>query len=256
MMIWLLALLIQNPVDPSVVARGEKIFAQSCSVGYCHGVGGAAGRGPRLRGRRLDPNYVETVTRDGIPNSAMPGWKGRLQDEEIRAVVAYVVSLASASDAAPPANPMPAGVGPAALGGFQGPAEARPGHDLFFDATRISRCGTCHAVAGRGISIGPDLMTSGEPALPRGLPPKHVITARLKNGEVFPALRVEQDERFIKLYDLIAAPPVLRTLERSEITSLLEGSDWRHESAVRNYTDQELQAITAYLRWLKSSPQK
>jgi mono/diheme cytochrome c family protein len=256
MMIWLLVLLVQTPPDPSVIARGEKIFAQSCSVGYCHGVAGAAGRGPRLRGRKLDPSFVETVTRDGIPNSAMPAWKGRLQDEEIRAVVAYVVSLASASEAAPPANPMPAGVGPAALSGFQGPAEARPGHDLFFDATRISRCGTCHAVAGRGISIGPDLMTSAEPALPRGLPPKHVITARLKNGELFPALRLEQDERFVKLYDLSTAPPVLRTLERSEITSLVEGSNWSHDSAVRNYSADELRAIITYLRWLKSSPGK
>jgi mono/diheme cytochrome c family protein len=255
-MIWLLVLLIQKPPDPSVIGRGEKVFAQSCSVGYCHGVAGAAGRGPRLRGRKLDPNYVETVIRDGIPNSAMPGWKGRLPDEEIRAVVAYVVSLASAPEAAPPANPMPAGVGPGAFTGFQGPAEARQGHELFFDATRISRCGTCHAVAGRGISIGPDLMTSGEPVLPRGLPPKHVITARLKNGEVFPALRVEQDERFVKLYDLSAAPPVLRTLERSEITFLVEGTDWRHESAVLNYTDEDLRAIITYLGWLKSLPRK
>jgi mono/diheme cytochrome c family protein len=254
-MIWFLVLLIQTPPDP-VIARGERIFAQSCSVGYCHGVAGAAGRGPRLRGRKLDPGYVETVTRDGIPNSAMPGWKGRLQDDEIRAVVAYLVSLTSASEAAPPGNPMPAGVGPGAFTGFQGPAEARQGHDLFFDATRISRCGTCHAAAGRGIPIGPDLMTSGDPVLPRGLPPKHVITARLRNGEIFPALRAEQDERFVRLYDLSAEPPVLRTLERSEITSLMEGSDWRHESAVRNYSNGHLHAIITYLRWLKSSPGK
>ena len=37
--------------DPQVVAAGEKTFAASCSVGYCHGKAGRAGRGPRLRGR-------------------------------------------------------------------------------------------------------------------------------------------------------------------------------------------------------------
>jgi mono/diheme cytochrome c family protein len=38
----LLAQSAQSAVDPAI-ARGEKIFAQSCSVGYCHGVAGAAG---------------------------------------------------------------------------------------------------------------------------------------------------------------------------------------------------------------------
>ena len=108
-------------------------------------------------------------------------------------------------------------------------------------------------MAGRGISIGPDLTSSGEPQVLRNLRSKHVITARLKNGEVFSALRVQQDDRFIKLYDVDTVPPVLRTLERSEITALAEGSDWQHESALRNYTDQELQAILAYLRWLRKN---
>lgn len=251
-MIELLLLVMQTAPDPSAILRGEQVFAQNCSVGYCHGVAGAAGRGPRLRGKKLGRDYVDTVTRDGLPNSAMPGWKGRLAEEDLRAVVAYVMSLTTASESAPPANPMPAGVGPGALDELQGPPEARQGHELFFDATRVPRCGTCHALAGKGISIGPDLMTSKDPARARSISAKHVITARLKNGEVFPALRAEQDEPWVKLYDLSAIPPVLRTLERSEILSLVEGSNWRHESALRNYSDQELQAILPYLRWLKS----
>ena len=109
-----------------MIARGEKIFAQSCSVGYCHGVAGAAGRGPRLRGRTFPKDYLLNVTRDGIPSSAMPAWKGRLKDDEIRAVVEYVASLASATDPAPPANPMPPGIGPAAIPGFNGPPAGRP----------------------------------------------------------------------------------------------------------------------------------
>src|SRR5207247_142081 len=52
-MIWLALLLQISPV-----AAGEKIFALQCSVGYCHGAAGAAARGPRLRGRTFDKNYL------------------------------------------------------------------------------------------------------------------------------------------------------------------------------------------------------
>ena len=79
----------------SSIASGEKIFAQSCSVGYCHGAAGAAARGPRLRGRTFDKNYLYSAIRDGIPKSAMPAWKDRLKDDEIRATVAYIQSLAN-----------------------------------------------------------------------------------------------------------------------------------------------------------------
>src|SRR5215467_6300933 len=96
-MIWV-ALLFQL----SNVPLGEKVFAQSCSVGYCHGAAGAAARGPRLRGRTFDKDYLFSVIRNGIPKSAMPGWKDRLKEDEIWATVGYIQSLASASgDAAP-----------------------------------------------------------------------------------------------------------------------------------------------------------
>lgn len=258
-MIWLLLLLAQSFTDQNAIKRGEEIFAQSCSVGYCHGVAGAAGRGPRLRARKLDRGYVEKVTQDGIPDSAMPGWKGRLSEAEIKAVVDYVMNLSIATDLAPPDNPMPPGVGPATIAEFPGPPEARQGHDLFFDATRGVRCATCHSLGARGIAVGPDLLPLASRSTPellamvRGTRSRHVITAKLRNGEVFPALRVEQNEKLVKLYDLSTTPPVLRTLERSEISSLVEGSDWRHESVVRNYSDQELQDLIPYLRWLSSS---
>ena len=142
---WLLLFIFGSSVGQEVNPNGERIFAQSCSVGYCHGVAGSAGRGPRLRGRKLERSYVEKVTRDGIPDSAMPGWKGRLSDQEIAAVVDYIMGLASASDLVPPSNPMPPGEGPATLAEFAGPPAARRGQDLFFDATRTPRCGSCHA---------------------------------------------------------------------------------------------------------------
>jgi mono/diheme cytochrome c family protein len=212
-----------------------------------------------LRGRKLERGYVERVTRDGIPDSAMPGWKGRLSDREIAAVVDYVMGLASASDLVPPSNPMPPGEGPATFGEFAGPPAARRGQELFFEATRAPRCGSCHALGGRGAAVAPDLLalaSRGAPdfiAAARSTSPKHVLTARLGDGDTFPALRAGQKEEFIQLYDLTTELPVLRTLPRSEIRSLAEGSNWRHEGVARNYSDEELAAILSFIQWLQSA---
>jgi mono/diheme cytochrome c family protein len=253
-MIALTLLLAQSVADPAMITRGERIFAQNCSVGYCHGVAGAAGRGPRLRGRSFSKDYLYGVTRDGIPSSAMPAWKGRLKEEEIRAVVEYVANVASAAESAPPANPMPPGVGPASTAGFNGPPQAGRGHALFFDPTRAN-CGVCHALGGRGTAIGPDLATlpaqsaadlTGQTHATRS---RHVLTAKLKNGEEFPALLVEQNGNQVRLYDLTLAPPVLRTLARPDVVSLAENDGWPHETFAKDYTRPELEDVIAYLRW-------
>jgi len=248
------ALLLAQSASPAVIASGEKIFAQNCSVGYCHGVAGAAGRGPRLRGRSFSEDYLYNVTRDGIPSSAMPAWKGRLKADEIRAVVEYVASLASATESAPPANPMPPGVGPAAIPKFNGPPEAARGHAAFFDPTR-DNCGVCHAVGGRGVAIGPEL-TARALKSPAELVSavhaersRHVLTAKLTYGQEFPALLAEQSGSQVRLYDLTSTPPVLRTLARSEVASLSENSSWRHEDFVGSYKPAELEDIAIYLRW-------
>jgi len=248
-MIAVALLLAQTAAAPAAVARGEQIFAQNCSVGYCHGVAGAAGRGPRLRGRRFSKDYLYGVTRDGIPSSAMPAWKDRLQDEDIHAVVEYVASLATATDPPPPANPMPPGTGPAAVPNFMGPNAAARGHELFFDPAR-ENCGVCHSVGGRGIAIGPGLAGGQEIMLSdKATHSRHVVTAKLKNGEEFPALPAERDENQVRLYDLTLAPPVLRTFARSEVVSLVPTSTWRHSDFVKDYSRSELDAIVVYLRW-------
>lgn len=249
-MIALALLLAQSVADPAAVARGEQIFAQNCSVGYCHGVAGAAGRGPRLRGRSIAKDYLYNVTRDGIPSSAMPAWKDRLKDEDIRAVVEYVASLATATDPAPPANPMPPGAGPAAMPSFKGPASAARGHELFFDPTR-ENCGVCHAVGGRGIAIGPDLASKPQVTLSdiEATRSRHVLTAKVKTGEEFPALPGDRNEGQLRLYDLTLTPPVLRTFASSEVASLVPTPSWQHSDFVKDYSRAELDAIVLYLRW-------
>lgn len=250
-MIWLALMLAQNVPGPEV-AKGERIFAQSCSVGYCHGAGGSAGRGPRLRGRSFDRVYLLSVTRDGIPKSAMPAWKGRLSDADMEAVVSYIASLASATDAAP-ANPMPPGAGPAAVGAFQGPAQAGRGHAAFFDAQREARCATCHSLGGRGIAVGPDLSKTAS-RKPREIAAAilatasvHTLEAKLKDGESFPALQAGAEGGILKLYDLTAPPPVLRSLLRAEIESLEKNPAWSHAAAAKAYTPDQLADIVSYI---------
>ena len=247
-------LLAQAATDPAPVARGERIFAQSCSVGYCHGVAGAAGRGPRLRGRTFTKDYLYGVIRDGIPSSAMPAWKDRLKDDDIRAVVAYVASLATATEAAPPANPMPPGVGPASLPVFNGPPQAARGRALFSDPVR-ENCAVCHAVGGRGIAIAPEL-TAASDLLSRvhSTGSRHVLTASLQTGEQFPALLVSRTDSEVRLYDLTSTPPVLRTFAKSQLLSLEQNSGWRHDDISRSYSAAELEDIVAYLRWAATGP--
>jgi mono/diheme cytochrome c family protein len=253
MIAWAL-LMAQSVALPAAIARGEQIFAQNCSVGYCHGVAGSAGRGPRLRGRSFAKDYLYNVTRDGIPSSAMPAWKDRLTDDDIRAVVDYVVSLATSTDPAPPANPMPPGAGPAALPRFKGPAAAARGHELFFDPVR-ENCGVCHAVGGRGIAVGPDLTASKPVEIPSAISAtgsRRMLTARLKNGEEFPALLAARSGDEMQLYDLTGLPPVLRTLLGVEVLSLVPNTSWRHSDLVKDYSRSELEEIVVYLRWAAS----
>ena len=253
-MIVLVLLFAQAATDPAPVARGERIFAQSCSVGYCHGVAGAAGRGPRLRGRTFAKDYLYSVIRDGIPSSAMPAWKDRLKDDDIRAVIAYVMSLATATDAAPPANPMPPGVGPASQPLFNGPPQAARGRALFSDPVR-ENCAVCHSVGGRGIAIGPELTTASALLKPiHSTESRHVLTASLQSGEHFPALLVSRTDDEVRLYDLTSTPPVLRTFARSQVLSLEQNSGWRHDDVCRNYSAAELEDIVAYLRWAATGP--
>ncbi|MBI3474086.1 MAG: c-type cytochrome [Candidatus Solibacter usitatus] len=228
-MIWL-ALFLAG-ADQSAVSRGEKIFAQSCSVGYCHGMAGAAARGPRLRGRTFAKDYLYKATRDGIPKSAMPGWKERLKDDEIWAVVEYIQSLSAggALETAPAATPAP---GPSVA-----QAPAHPGQALF-----VERCGGCHAAAGKGTAVGPSI--SRVTAMPAGAP-KQVQIVKLKDGETFPAVVVSREEGFVQVYDLTSPPPVKRTLESAEIASITAAASWPHPAAP---TPEELASIIGYLR--------
>ena len=203
-------------------------------------------------------NRVSEAIRNGIPQSAMPGWKDRLAERDLLAVIAYVMSLEHADEEELPESPMPPGVGPATYVDFPGPAETKKGRDLFFDATRELQCSTCHSAGGRGITVGPELVGPVAAdqerflSLVRASRSQHVLTATLEDQSVFPALRFEENEGWIKVYDLTSAPPVLRTFEAGTIVSLVNTQNWPHELVTRDYKDEEIKSIFRYLDWLRS----
>ena len=79
-------------------ADGDAVFKGRCTA--CHG---SDGRGkpaigtpdftsPKTQSGLSDADMIETIT-NGRKGTIMPAWKGKLSDEEISAVAAYVRSL-------------------------------------------------------------------------------------------------------------------------------------------------------------------
>ena len=86
--------------DPAVIAEGKRIYEGKANArvicAACHGKYGK----PKLRGARdlTDASYVNRFTdgywfwriSEGVPDTAMKGWKGALSEEAIWKVIAYI----------------------------------------------------------------------------------------------------------------------------------------------------------------------
>jgi mono/diheme cytochrome c family protein len=86
---------------PAFIAEGQRLYNRSCA-GQCHGRDGQEGfEGPSLLGKPyLDPTFVYVTLITGRPGSAMPSWKGRLSDDELWKIIAFVSSLGDQARAA------------------------------------------------------------------------------------------------------------------------------------------------------------
>jgi len=128
--------------NSQAIAQGEQSYNQNCTS--CHGPNGGAGEiGPEivhnlsvpLRGE-LDDNQILDVIRNGAPGTAMPAWKGKLTDDDILKIGAFLHSLrGTAID-----NPLPGNVA--------------HGEEIFWGK---GQCGSCHMLGGKGALKGPDL---------------------------------------------------------------------------------------------------
>ncbi len=246
-----LALLMAAQAAP--VVQGEKLFAQSCAVGYCHGSGGAASRGPRLRGRTFSRDYLVKVTTDGVPNTAMPAWKGRLTEAEIQSVTDYIMSLSNVTGEASGSQPRQE---PVLLRTAEGPADVLSGRELFFDSTRQRRCAICHRIAGVGVAVGPDLTKQPARKLAntlRNAKPKTVSVIKTKDGETLNGVIAERNAQAVRIFDMTGAPPVLRSFNPEDVLSITPALLWTHAGALKDYKGKELDAISKYLSWMAAS---
>ena len=109
----------------------------------CHGIHADGGRGPDLTlgtysAGDSDADLIRVISR-GVPRTEMAGYSGRVTDEEIRSLVAYIRSVGHTEKAA-----------------IRGDAAA--GENVFWNK---GGCGQCHRVGTRGTSIGPELTRVG-----------------------------------------------------------------------------------------------
>jgi len=83
-----------------LIKRGALVYKTRCVV--CHN---AEGRSPNKRMRFSDhewkhgdkPDQIQKVVADGVKGTAMMGFKNRLQENDIKAVTAYIIDLAEKS---------------------------------------------------------------------------------------------------------------------------------------------------------------
>jgi mono/diheme cytochrome c family protein len=82
--------------DPAALERGRKIFVGTCA-GYCHVASGhGLGNAPDLldcewRHGSTDPE-IFGVMRNGVPGTPMLGFAGKIPDEDLWRVLAYLRS--------------------------------------------------------------------------------------------------------------------------------------------------------------------
>ena len=259
--------------DTQLIARGSALFAQNCSVGYCHGAAGKAGRGPRLRGRDWDKSYLFKVTFEGSPNSSMPGWKDRLSDTEIAAVVAYILTLSkltsdnaeptvstvTAAESASVAKAPASGRELASAGGSL-LGDPEKGRALFFDSSNEWHCSGCHKVGSAGASVGPDLNAVQLRAardlfvdivLPsaRLAPERPLVCITTKNGERIQAVKSEETLSHLKFFDIGSLPAVLRNLPKDQIQTLeVQNRSAMPSNYAETYTVKQLLNLIAFLK--------
>lgn len=83
-----------RPADPATVKAGARVFREA-GCGTCHTLSAAGSRGrvgPSLDRRRFRADAIAARVRDG--GGGMPAFAGRLSDEEIDAVGAFVAEVA------------------------------------------------------------------------------------------------------------------------------------------------------------------
>jgi putative heme-binding domain-containing protein len=231
------------PVSGNGAADGAELFAMTCQV--CHGQAGIGGVGPALRGAKFTNDFVRKVLVDGRPGTMMPGFTATMSATEISEIARYVARLQA------PDGPAP--------GGLRGDPVA--GEAVFFSRGSARSCSVCHAVEGRGGSVGPDLMAKVSRQTPKQVFQKIIVvphrsadkayqTVRLTTRTaILTGIRSGETATDVFFYDTSSLPPVLRTIPKADIVA----SARHHESVMPSdyasrLTLQQLLDVVAFLK--------
>jgi putative heme-binding domain-containing protein len=221
------------------VEPGKKIFLSRCTV--CHGLDGDSVRGVNLfRGKFRHASSADDIVeiiRDGIQDTGMPPIK--VDPDEARQIVAYLLSMASAAPSSSAAgNP----VRGKAI--FEGKGE----------------CFNCHRISDKGSRFGPDLTDIG--ALRRAvelerslkepsaeiLPENRVVRVVTREGITITGRLLDRDTFTVQLID---TSDRLRSFQVSELKEFA----FLDQSAMPSYQSKldtrELQDLLSYLASLK-----
>jgi len=86
----------QNPFagDEEKIADGQRLYKNTCYI--CHLENG--GRGPNLKKSRLADTAFIRVVREGRKGTQMPAWRGKLTEEEMWKIYAYIRAQAEGAE--------------------------------------------------------------------------------------------------------------------------------------------------------------
>ncbi|HTR46630.1 MAG TPA: c-type cytochrome [Verrucomicrobiae bacterium] len=236
------------PATADSVAKGKELFQGTCA--NCHGIDGSGANGPNIQNAAATwgPEGLYTRMTSGAIGTAMPNFSF-LGDDKIWEIADYVSSLGQHG----------AGV---VLG------DPQKGKALY----ESNGCATCHSIAGRGGSSGPDLTTIGSQraaAMLRNelvdpganLPPDTaglseraaysayaMYRATLTDGKQIEGTRVNEDSFSIQLRD---AKGELRSIQKYEVRKIEQVPGKSFMPSVKGkLSDEQLNDLVAYLAGL------
>jgi mono/diheme cytochrome c family protein len=242
---------VRAAADPAVVQRGRQIFSANCS--FCHGSDARGGEGgPNLIRSELvlnDKNgeLIATVVQNGRPDKGMP--KFDLSLEEIASIAAFIHS-------------MPVG-GRAETTGVVDPlvGDAKAG-EAYFNGP--GKCAGCHSVSGDLTGIGAKYtdvralqgaMLSGGAAARQGyagLPEsaRKSVTVTMQSGETVKGQLDQIDDFIVALTDSDGNyHSYVRHGDNPKVT--ISNPLQPHFDMLRNFKDEDIHNVTAYLVTLK-----
>lgn len=129
--------------------------------------------------------------------------------------------------------------------------QIKRGEKIFFEPASGTACGACHALAGKGTAIGPDLTGISR------VSPKAIVTAikatrtvyvvevHFKNKTSFPGLKISDTE----YWDLKPAPPEKRTVNPAQVDRVVDNASWKHPPEHFELSAQDLADVVAFIKF-------